>query len=662
VKTTDPYGWLEVDSREALAWQSARNEEARNALRSWSGYDQLRELLEPLVAEGFLSAPSEYGNRWFQTRFEAQGVVLAVADAPVGDGRVLLAADAFRENDRPVSLDWFYPSPNGRYVAFGVSFDGDEQSILHVIETDTARLGPERIPFTSLATVAWLPDSSGFYYNASIGPDWESADKQIFFHRLGDQGRPQPEALDVRQAYSLFPQVSADGRWVAAVTSELEPRADYLKEIGGDDWRPFLVDVDGYCFGAFVGDRYVAISTEGAPRGRVVSIPIASASDRSTWKELVPESEAVLRLLVRVGDHLVLCSLVDAASRLTVLSLDGREQHPIALPGEGVVHTNGLLGSFDLPTPASDPHVVGASDSIAFVFATFDRSSALYRYRFAERRLEQLRAPAMTENLVSRRAVTRARDGVEVVYRLHHRADIDLAEPQPTLLYGYGGWNIALVRGYLGIFMPVVEAGGIVVFAHLRGGGEFGRQFWFDGRHERKQNSFDDLYAVAEALVETGVATHDRVAVAGGSNGGLLTGVALVQRPELWCAVASLVPVYDMLEFTRDSYTATGVLEYGNPADPMDAEILRAYSPYHTVPEAAAFPPTLVYCGANDMRCPPWHSRKFAARVADANTADTPILLRAHEHGGHMTTHSDPEQAAEWIGFLMRELGLEPAS
>jgi len=657
----DPHAWLAEDSREALEWQRARNDDAREALRSWSGYERLCATLGPLIAQGFVSAPTRRGERWFQTRFEESGVVLAVADSPVGEGRVLLRADAFREDERPTSLDWFYPSPDGRRVAFGISYDGDEQSVLHVIDVDSGEVGPERFPFTSIATVAWLPDSSGFYFNKANQPDWENADKQLHFHRLGETELSRPEPLVVREAYTLFPQVSDDGRFVAAITSELEARPDYIKEVDGDGWREFLIDVDGYCFGAFVDDRYVAVCTENAPRGRVVSIPLRTPRDRSTWEELVPQSDAVLRLLVRVGEHLVLCSLVDAASRLTILSLDGSEQRPVELPGDGVVHAAGLGGSFDLSTPAYDPHVSAAEDSITFEFATFDRSSALYRCYLADGRLEELRPPSIVrDNLVARRAVAQSADGAEVVYRVYHRADLDVSQPQPTLLYGYGGWNVALVQGFLGVFMPIVDSGGIVVFAHLRGGGEFGRDFWFDGRLARKQNTFDDLYAVAEDLVATRVAKPEGLAVNGASNGGLLTGVALTQRPELWCAVASLVPICDMLDYPRDSYTATCILEYGDPSEPADAETLRAYSPCHNVPESVALPPTLIYCGANDMRCPAWHGRKLAAQLAEANTSDNPVLFRAHEHGGHLTVAIAPDQAAEWVGFLMRELGLDP--
>jgi prolyl oligopeptidase len=202
---------------------------------------------------------------------------------------------------------------------------------------------------------------------------------------------------------------------------------------------------------------------------------------------------------------------------------------------------------------------------------------------------------------------------------------------------------------------------GVFVLTHLRGGGEYGSDFWHDGRFERKQHTFDDLYAAGEALITAGTTTREQLAGVGASNGGLLTGAAVTQRPDLFRVVVSMVPLYDMLKFQRDPYTATCVLEYGDPNDPRDAEWLYAYSPYHNVREAD-YPATLIYCGTHDMRCWPWQSRKLAAQLQAANTGQLPVLLRAAEDGGHLSVMAVPERVTEWMSFLMSELRMDPAT
>jgi prolyl oligopeptidase len=230
--------------------------------------------------------------------------------------------------------------------------------------------------------------------------------------------------------------------------------------------------------------------------------------------------------------------------------------------------------------------------------------------------------------------------------------------PHPTLLYGYGGFSIAFVPAYLGKLAPFVLAGGVVGILHLRGGGEFGERQWQEGRLEHKQGTFDDLFAVAEWLIAQGVTTPGQLGLVGESNGGVLTAAALAQRPELWGAVCVQVPLTDLLSPSLDpfGYGAT-IIDYGDPKTPEGAQSLSRWSPYQNLREAA-YPPVLVWTGENDSRCQPWHARKLAARLQQLDTSGNPILLRARSDGGHLSVGTDPDQIAEWLGFLMRRLGL----
>jgi prolyl oligopeptidase len=639
----DPFRALELESEATLRWQAEQNEAADRLLRDWEGFGPLRDAVARHLARTTVTAPVRRGPHWFRV----ESGPLVVADSPTGAGRVLVVpGDA--------SLDWFFPSPRGTLVAYGISFDGDEQSLLHVVETSTGRVLEDRIPFTSNATVAWLPDESGFAVNAGTAPDFEDVEKGLLVHRLG-QGLPSaPEPVAVREPYCVYPQVSDDGRFLVAVTSEVEPRADWIRGLPDGDWRPFLLGVEGTCNGVFDGESYVAVCTEGTPRGRLVRIPLAAAHDRATWVDLLPESELVLRFVQRAGDLLVVSALREACSVLLVVTPGGLVEE-VELPAEGLVSGRAAYGLSQPATAHDGAGVAVDEEGFSFVLSAPDRSAGLYRYDRGSRRVAEVRAPEQRFPFVVTRLTATAPDGVRVAYEVVRRADL---EPigLPAVVYAYGGWNVALAAGSLGANAPLVEAGAAFVLAHIRGGGEEGTGFHRDGALERKQHSYDDLYAVAADIGRRGIADPRRIAVLGGSNGGLMVAVAVTQRPDLWCAACSLVPVTDMLRYHLSPYGETGLREYGNPADPADAEVLRAYSPYHNVRRGTLYPPTLVVAGANDMRCPAWHARKLVARL-QAEGAGGPFLLRVMG-GGHLSTRSGPDLVAEWQGFLLRHLGL----
>jgi prolyl oligopeptidase len=650
----DPHRRLEEDTPETRRWQERADGAARETIGALPALEALREATLRRRHESLASVPAKHGERWFRLSAGAPGTapVLAVGASLSDPGRALVDPNAWPGTE--VSLDWFYPAPDGAYVAFGISERGDEQSVLHVVEVDSGELLPDRVAHASFGVVAWLPDSSGFFYNAGLGPDTERPQKHVFFHRLGDERPASPEPAPVREDEEfVFPQVSPDGRWVMAVSSEVEPRPDSIRPVDGGDWRPFLLELRGTFAGCFHGDRYLAVTTDGAPRGRLVSIPLESPGERSTWSELVPEGEGVLRSVCPAGDGLVLVDLVDTCSRIRLYSLDGRLEDEVPLPGEGTVGTR--LTRYQA---FCEPMVSAADGALLFVFSTFSRPPCLYRYDLAERRLEAL-TPTGPEirDVVSEFRRCTSMGGTEVSYWLVRTRRAGRAGPGPTLLYGYGGWNLAFgLPTYLAELAPFVEAGGALAFPHLRGGSEHGESHWHDGRLERKQHTFDDLYAVAEALVAEGVAAPDRLGVVGESNGGLLAAAALTQRPDLFRVTVPLVPLVDLMRYTRDPYPAEFAIEYGDPADPSFAPVLHAYSPYHNVRAGERYPATLVVCGDSDIRCPAWQGRKLVARLQEANASDHPVLLRVLEHAGHLSTTE--RSTPEWLAFVMAELGM----
>ena len=332
-----------------------------------------------------------------------------------------------------------------------------------------------------------------------------------------------------------------------------------------------------------------------------------------------------------VGGKLVVADLISARSRIRIFSLEGQLEETVELPGEGTANVSGAWWGHII----IDPMVVAGADDFTFTFASYTRSPSVHRYDMRTRRLDEVREPQIElEDVTVEQMSCAGRDGAAVTFWVVRRSDS--AQPAPAMIYGYGGWNIAFVPTYLGVFAPFVEAGGTMVFANLRGGGEYGSDWWHAGRLARKQTTYDDLYAVAESLIESGAVDRDRVAVAGASNGGLLTGVAVTQRPDLFRAVVSPVPLLDLMRYTRDAYTAECTEEYGDPRDPEEAAWVYAYSPYHNVRDGESYPATLVICGEEDVRCPTWHGRKTVARLQQATTSDAPILLRVWPGAGHL--------------------------
>ncbi|MGM0432232.1 MAG: prolyl oligopeptidase family serine peptidase [Spirochaetota bacterium] len=553
------------------------------------------------------------------------------------------------------TIDWFYPSPEGQYVAFGISRSGDEQSTLFITTSETGHLLNSGIPHTSFSKVSWLPDASGFYYSGGLASDFENANKYVFFYELST-GRSHREQLELDDPY-VIPQVSGNGRYIVVNKSWEKPVSAYYRDRFGDrQWKPFLLEIDGESYGTFYGDSFVALITDGAPNGHIYSVPLSSPEDRSTWKELLPESEAVLRQFTVVGNTLVTSELVDAHSRIRLIDLNSGQQHIVQLPGFGLIESG---------APDSCPFAADR-DSVYFSYVTFTEPPRLYRLDLRSKELTPLgRKPEVD---LSHLAVTleyyTAYDGSQVPLFLIRRKDLDFSSPRPALLHAYGGWNINLAPSYIGsgrtCVLPFVEAGGLYAYAAIRGGCELGRNWWLQGRREYKQNSFDDFYAGAEYLQTTGYTTAGQLAVMGASNGGLLTAAAVTQRPDLFAVAVAEVPLTDMIRALQGPYVSSYKEEYGSPDDPKMRNILLAYSPIHNVTPNTAYPAVCILSGLSDIRCQTWNGRKLAAWLQHASTSEAPVLFKAVTggHGPGLSLEEKIERRKYILAFIMNYLGM----
>jgi prolyl oligopeptidase len=414
-------------------------------------------------------------------------------------------------------------------------------------------------------------------------------------------------------------------------------------------WRPFVTEVAGTLAGHIVGERYIAVTDVGAPRGRLVAIDLNDRNPNNPrrWQELVPQSDAVLRTVTE---------FVDTYSRVRIVDRSGRICGHVPLPGRSAIN--------ELPIPIMNLSPRGHPEEFVFAFSSLTISPGIYSHTPGETKLEVLREPKVRlKDAVVEDHTAISADGTRIPYRLVRRADVSASEPQPALLYGYGGFNVACSPQFPGPMAAFVAAGGMYVHAHLRGGAEFGRDWWQGGRMTHKHNCYNDLYAIAEDLIRAKRSAPDRLAVTGASNGGLMAGVALTQRPDLWKVVVPRVPVLDLIGACREPYSRQYVSEeFAEIEKPDEVRRLASFSPYHLVRGRVRYPAVFLEAGDTDPRCPPWHARKFAARLQWATAGDAPILLHVWENAGHGPATQKGiavTQSTEWLAFTLRHLGVE---
>ena len=634
-KVVDPYRWLEADTTERVReWtdgQNARTRAVLDALPERAGFARrLRELL----SVGLLSTPRPIAGRTFHTRREGEQkqAVLYVRNALGDDDRALVDPNAL-DREGLVTLDWYYPSPDARYVAYGLSRGGDEMSTLHVLEAATGKDLADRIPHTQRSTVAWI--DGGFYYTVhpapgSVAPGDENYYRRVRFHRLDDdpardelvfgEGRPKEDILGV--------STSENGRWVLLTAFKGWATSDvYLLDRSRPE-RGLVTVIEGQdaiAEGFVLHGRIWLRTNLSAPNYRVVSVACESP-DPSRWKTVIAEGNDVTVSFDRTRDRLAVLRLVRATSRLTTYDLDGKDELEIPLP---------TLGAIEIVEGEHD------GDRVGYTFQSFTQPPIAFvadARTGAAGELVRLRMPDRLDvaSIAVEQTAYASRDGTEVTMFLVHRKDVRPTGRVPTVLNGYGGFNISRTPAYSAGVAAWVEAGGLFALPNLRGGGEYGETWHRAGMLANKQNVFDDFHAAAEALVATGWTESRHLAIVGGSNGGLLVGAALTQRPDLFAAVYCAVPLLDMLRYQNFRIARFWIAEYGSAEDVEQAKWLRKYSPYHNVRAGLRYPPVLFTTAEGDSRVDPMHARKMAALLqAQSEDPDSVVLLRVDRDAGH---------------------------
>ena len=659
----DPYRWLEdAVAPEVRAWTAEQNARTDAYLERTDGRAALRARLTQLWDYPRYGTPRRYGDRYFFAKndgLQAQAVLYWQEGAD-GSPTVLLDPNTLSA-DGTISLGSQAFSRDGRFVCYGLSQSGSDWQELRVREVETASDGPEVLRHCRFASIGWAPDNSGFYYNrypapGSVPPEDAANFMAVYWHRLGTEQAADALVYDRPddKEVGFSPFVTDDGRYLLLyVNRGTSPRNGvYWRRIDADGPFVRLQEVDEARLDPIdiVDGTLYAITDRDAPRGRLVAIDLAHPQPER-WREVLAQGDAVLDFATMAGDVLVVAALRDAHHELARYSLTGAPLGEIALPTIGSVGAlSGKWGDRELFLAFTSylyPTTILRHDTAAGTTAPFFPPAGTFD-------------PAPYE---TRQVFFHSKDGTRVPMFLTHRRDLPRGVRHPTLLYGYGGFNVSLTPGFAIGPLAWLERGGIYAVANLRGGGEYGEDWHQAGMLDRKQNVFDDFIAAAEHLLAEGYTSASQLAIQGGSNGGLLVAACLLQRPGLFGAAICQVPVTDMLRYQRFTVGRYWVPEYGDAtADAKTFRYLRAYSPLHNVRPGRAYPPTFIHTADTDDRVAPLHAMKFAAALQAAQAGDSPILLRVETRAGHgagKPTAKLIETQGELYAFLFRELGVE---
>lgn len=640
VVVADPYRWLEdAKADDVRVWADAQDAVARGYLANIPGRDAIAARLRELFYVESTGAPRHVAaggrERWFFPRRDAgkEKFTIYWREGKRGADKVLLDPNAW-SNDGSASLGVWSVSRDGAKVAYTVKGNNSDEATLHVMDVATGKTSDvDVIDGAKYAWPSWTPSGDGFYYTGlpplDVGMD--PADRpgyaEVRFHKLASDPKTDRVVHEKTGDPKSFLGAGVDrtGRWLIATIEHGWTRTDvYFQDLQSPApvWKPLVVGEDARYDVSVDADRFFVSTNEGAPRYRVLRVDPAHP-ERKHWTEIVAErADATLEAMSIVGHRLSLSYLKDVTSRLEVRDQDGKLVREIELPG---------LGSASAFSGEADDDVAYYSfQSFTYpteIFETSMRSGETTTWY-------KLHVPADTSPYVVEQLFATSRDGTRIPFFAVHARDLQRNGETPTMLYGYGGFQAAQTPYFASSIFPWLERGGMWVIANLRGGSEYGEDWHRHGMRREKQNVFDDYFAVAEELVKQGFTKPEKLVALGGSNGGLLVGAALTQRPNLFRVALCGVPLLDMVRYELFGSGKTWTEEYGSRDDAEDFAALFAYSPYHHVTKGTKYPATLLLSADSDDRVDPMHARKFAAELQWAS-AGGPALLRIERHAGH---------------------------
>ena len=650
VEVVDAYRWLEDQTApDTRDWIAAQNRFREQMMAGIPGVDAVAERLGDLLRVDVVGTPVVRQNRYFFTRRGADQDLLVIymregpdgTDVPLVDPH-LTAAEA------AVSVTLLAVSRDGSLLAYGVREGGQDELVVRFLDVEGRQLIGDDLEKARYFGVEFTPDNQGIYFVR-----YDSDGPRLYYRAL--TGEAASEQLIYGQSLGpekiMFGSLSPDGQHLIVTVSEGSSGATDLYLVSLDDGvtaEPMIVGTAAHSFPLWAGDRIVVQTDLDAPNGRVLTTtPDRAAYDQ--WQEIVSESEHALQFVSAAGGYIWLGYLENVIGVVRGFDLNGNAMRDLELPSIGSISE--VSGEFD-------------QDEAFFTFTSYNTPPTTFRYSITEDTRDVWSRPDVefdSESFEVSQVWYESRDGTRIPMFLAHRADMPLDGDNPTLLTGYGGFSIPLTPGFNARYAVWLERGGVLAVPSLRGGGEFGEAWHQAGMFERKQNVFDDFIAAAEWLISNGYTSPEKLAIAGGSNGGLLVGAAMTQRPELFRAVVCAVPLLDMLRYQNFLVALYWVSEYGSSENPDQFEYLRAYSPYHNVTEGVEYPAVLFTTGDGDTRVAPLHARKMTALLQDATGSANPVLLRYDTEAGHsggLPVTKVIEDLTSDLSFLMWQLGM----
>jgi len=671
---TDPYRWLEGDQEgkptdEVRQWTTDQNAYTRKVLDDLPGREAIEARLRELMTVGHVGSPAMRGNLYFNTQRDGDQnqSILYVREGHDGEPRVLLDVNTL-DPAGLTALGWWNPSPDGSLLAFGLYKSGDENTTLYLMDVATGTWLADEIAGKA-GSVDWLPDGKSFFYSklADINNPYSA---QIRHHVVGTHPRQDKLLFEqykegpLATTWGPFFSMQREGKW-GLIGYHTSTSSNDLWLVNLDNWfatgelkmTTLIEGATANTYGQFIGERLLLTTQVDAPNGMLYEVSV-NQPDRDHWRVLIPHREnMVLDDVSETKDLLVIEYKDKAQTRIELMDKDGRAMEHLRLPGIG---SAGVSTRFD-------------RNEVFLTFTSFNTPTSIYRFELTTEQATdpddyelwaRPEVPVDPDLLEVRQVAYESKDGTPVTMFIVHKKGLELDGTNPTLLSGYGGFGISMRPYFSATMFPWYEAGGVYAVPNLRGGGEYGDEWHKAGTLGNKQNVFDDFIAAAEYLIDQGYTNKDKLAISGGSNGGLLVGAAMVQRPDLFAAVVCQVPLLDMLRYQDFLMARYWVPEYGDPAQADHFAWLAAYSPYHNVKPGTAYPSALITAGENDTRVHPLHARKFAALLQAITTADPeadPILLWIDldaGHGGGKPLSLRIRDVADTRMFVMWQLGM----
>ena len=661
----DPYRWLEDDVRESdevADWVGKQNDVTFAYLATIPERDKIIKRMTELWDYERFGLPYKEGGRYFwgyNDGLQSQNVVYTTRS--LDEEPQLLIDPNTWSDDGTVALAAYFPSPDGEHLAYLVQDGGSDWRLGKVMNIDTGEVLDDNLEWLKFTNLSWAADGSGFYYSRYPATSEEdkfqslNTDMKIYFHRVGTsqdedeiiyerpdhpEWGPRAQVTDDGNHLVITISVGTDDRYSIGYQDLTDPDSEPTLIIEGFDYDYTLV--------GNIGDDLYFRTNDGGPRNRLIVIN-AKNPERDNWREVIPEAEDVLEDVSLVGDRIIAQYMQDAWSVVKIYDIDGNHVGDVDLPGIGSAY--GFNGKADNP-------------ETFFGYESFDTPDTIYRLEVDSGDVSVFRAPEVAFNpddYVVEQVFYESKDGTQVPMFIAHKKDVVADGARPTMLYGYGGFNISMQPTFSVTRLAWMDMGGVYAVANLRGGGEYGREWHKAGTKLNKQNVFDDFIAAGEYLIDNGYTNSDKLAIFGGSNGGLLVGAVTNQRPELFGAAIPAVGVMDMLRFHKFTAGRFWTDDYGSSDNPEEFEALLAYSPYHNIQDGMEYPPVLVTTADTDDRVVPGHSFKYAARLQEAQGGDAPVLIRIETRAGHgagVPTEKVIEQYADSWAFLVRNLGM----